>query len=59
MTSFDIGAFERAADALLAPDAAHGSTLALLVMQSGSIVAERYGLRDIFRAATQTRIGYQ
>lgn len=36
-------AFDRAADALLAPDAAHGLTLALVVMQSGSIVAERYG----------------
>ena len=38
-----MAAFEKAADALFEPDAAHGITLALVVMQSGSVVAERYG----------------
>ena len=31
------------ADAMFAPDAAHGLSLALVVMQSGDIVFERYG----------------
>lgn len=35
--------FDRAADVLFAPDAAHGLSLALVVMQSGAVVAERYG----------------
>ncbi len=41
--SFDMAAFDRAADALFAPDAAHGVSLALVVMQSGAVLAERYG----------------
>ena len=43
MTSFDQLAFDKAADALFAPDAEHGMSLALVVMQSGDVIAERYG----------------
>ncbi|CAN5600209.1 hypothetical protein BH10ACT2_BH10ACT2_00950 [soil metagenome] len=43
MTSFDMAAFNHAADSLFAPDAAHGVSLALVVMQSGEVIAERYG----------------
>ncbi len=43
MTSFDTEAFNHAADSLFAPDAAHGVSLALVVMQSGEVIAERYG----------------
>ena len=43
MAAIDLSAIDRVADALFAPDAAHGLTLALVVMQSGAIVAERYG----------------
>lgn len=38
-----MAAFDRAAEALFAPDAEHGVSLALVVMQSGAVVAERYG----------------
>ncbi|MBI4884896.1 MAG: serine hydrolase [Actinobacteria bacterium] len=39
----DTAAVERVADELFAADAAHGVSLALVVMQSGVIVGERYG----------------
>ncbi len=43
MTQIDLVAVERTADALFAPDAAHGLSLALVVMQAGAVVFERYG----------------
>ena len=43
MASIDLEAVGRTADALFAPDAAHGRSLALVVMQSGDVVFERYG----------------
>ncbi len=43
MTSFDTDAFNRVADALFAPAAGHGLSLALVVLQSGVVVGERYG----------------
>ena len=43
VTAIDLTAVDKAADALFAPDAEHGLTLALVVMQSGAVVAERYG----------------
>jgi CubicO group peptidase (beta-lactamase class C family) len=45
VTAIDLKAVDRATDALFAPDAAHGLTLALVVMQSGVVVAERYGIQ--------------
>lgn len=45
VASIDLVAVDRAADALFAPDAAHGLSLALVVMQSGAVVAERYGVQ--------------
>jgi CubicO group peptidase (beta-lactamase class C family) len=39
----DLAAVDRAADALFASDAAHGVSLALVVMQSGVVISERYG----------------
>lgn len=35
--------FDKVADDLFAPDAAHGVSLALVLMQSGELIAERYG----------------
>ncbi len=43
MSSIDLAAAERIADALFAPDAPHGLSLALVVQQSGEVVLERYG----------------
>jgi CubicO group peptidase (beta-lactamase class C family) len=43
MPSLDLDAVRAAADTLFAPDAAHGLSLALVVMQSGKVVLERYG----------------
>jgi len=43
VTSIDLAVVGKMADALFAPDAAHGISLALVVMQSGEIVAEHYG----------------
>jgi CubicO group peptidase (beta-lactamase class C family) len=43
MSTIDLAAVHAAADALFAPNAAHGLSLALVVMQSGRIVFERYG----------------
>ena len=43
MPTLDLAAVERAADALFAPDAPHGIPLALVVMQAGDVVFERYG----------------
>ena len=43
MTHIDLVAVEHTADALFAADAAHGLSLALVVMQRGKIVFERYG----------------
>ncbi len=43
MTSIDLIAVERTADALFAADAPHGLSLALVVMQGGQVVFERYG----------------
>jgi CubicO group peptidase (beta-lactamase class C family) len=43
MPSFDLDAVHATADTLFAPDAAHGLSLALVVMQSGQVVFERYG----------------
>lgn len=39
----DVAAVEAVADALFAPDAAHGVSLALVVLHSGEVVCERYG----------------
>ena len=41
--SIDLAAVQRAGDALFAADAPHGLSLALVVMQSGEVVHERYG----------------
>ena len=43
MSAIDLAAVERAVDALFAADAPHGVSLALVVMQSGEFVYERYG----------------
>lgn len=43
MTQIDLVKVEQAADALFAPDAPHGLSLALVVMQAGQVVFERYG----------------
>ena len=43
MSTIDLSTVERAADALFAADAPHGLSLALVVMQAGTVVFERYG----------------
>ncbi|MGB8858259.1 MAG: serine hydrolase [Ilumatobacteraceae bacterium] len=43
MPTIDLAAVERTADALFAPDAPHGLSLALVVVQGGEVVFERYG----------------
>ncbi len=43
MTQIDLVEVDRTADALFAADAAHGLSLALVVMQAGQVVFERYG----------------
>jgi len=43
MPTIDLAAVEAAADSLFAPAAPHGVSLALVVMQSGQVVFERYG----------------
>ncbi|HNJ97375.1 MAG TPA: serine hydrolase [Ilumatobacteraceae bacterium] len=43
MLSIELDRVARAADALFAPDAPHGISLALVVMQGGDVVFERYG----------------
>lgn len=43
MSTIDLPTVERAADALFAADAPHGLSLALVVMQAGTVVFERYG----------------
>jgi CubicO group peptidase (beta-lactamase class C family) len=43
MSTIDLAAVERATDELFAPDAPHGVSLALVVMQAGEFVYERYG----------------
>jgi CubicO group peptidase (beta-lactamase class C family) len=43
MPTCDLGEVEREADALFAADAPHGISLALVVMQAGEVVHERYG----------------
>jgi len=43
MPSLDLDAAGLVADSLFAPDAAHGRSLALVVMQSGDVQVERYG----------------
>lgn len=43
MPSIDLGRVARASDALFAPGAQHGISLALVVMQDGEVVHERYG----------------
>lgn len=43
MIQIDLVKVEQAADALFAPGAPHGQSLALVVMQSGELVFERYG----------------
>jgi len=43
MASIDLAAANAALDPLFAPDAAHGVSLAAVVMQSGEVVLERYG----------------
>lgn len=43
MPSLDLDIVHAAADTLFAPDAAHGVSLALVVLQSGKVVHERYG----------------
>ncbi|MDO8363244.1 MAG: serine hydrolase [Actinomycetota bacterium] len=52
MPTFDLAALQRIADAMFAPDAAHGLSLALVVMQSGEVVFERYGTQpgNVFAA---------
>ena len=43
MSAIDLGSVTASADALFADEAAHGASLALVVMQAGQIVFERYG----------------
>jgi CubicO group peptidase (beta-lactamase class C family) len=43
MPTIDLDAVRTTADALFAPDAAHGLSLALVVQQAGEVVFERYG----------------
>jgi len=43
MSSIDLDAVRATADTLFAADAAHGTSLALVVMQAGDVVFERYG----------------
>ncbi|MCY7299306.1 MAG: beta-lactamase family protein, partial [Ilumatobacteraceae bacterium] len=43
MRQIDLVEVEQTADALFAADAAHGLSLALVVMQAGEVVFERYG----------------
>jgi CubicO group peptidase (beta-lactamase class C family) len=43
MATIDLAAVDAAAQSLFAPDAPHGVSLALVVMQSGQVVFERYG----------------
>ena len=43
MPSIDLERVARVCDALFAPDAPHGTSLALVVMQSGRVVFEQYG----------------
>ena len=43
MATIDLAAVDAAAQSLFAPDAPHGVTLALVVMQSGEVVFEHYG----------------
>ena len=43
MTQIDLVQVAKAADALFAPDAPHGVSLALVVMQAGEVVFEQYG----------------
>ncbi len=43
MPGIDLDVVASVADSLFAPDALHGCSLALVVMQSGEVVAERYG----------------
>lgn len=43
MTSIDLAAVERTADALFGHEAPHGLSLALVVMHGGQVVFERYG----------------
>ena len=45
MTVIDLGAVHAAADALFADEAPHGISLALVVMQRGEVVFERYGVQ--------------
>ncbi|MDO8390664.1 MAG: serine hydrolase [Actinomycetota bacterium] len=45
MHTLDLTAVERIAGELFAPDAAHGVSLALVVMQSGVVRYERYGVQ--------------
>ena len=43
MLRLDLSTVERVADELFAPGAAHGTSLALVMMQSGRVAFERYG----------------
>lgn len=43
MTQIDLVKVEQVADSMFAADAPHGLSLALVVMQAGQVVAERYG----------------
>jgi CubicO group peptidase (beta-lactamase class C family) len=43
MPTLDLDAVRTTADALFAPDAVHGLSLALVVQQAGEVVFERYG----------------
>lgn len=43
MSAIDLAAVSSSADALFAPDSPHGVSLALVVMQAGDVVFERYG----------------
>lgn len=45
MASIDLEAVGVTADALFAPDASHGCSLALLVLQAGEVCFERYGMQ--------------
>ena len=45
MTAIDLDPVQQASDALFAPDAPHGISLALVVMQRGDVVFERYGVQ--------------